>query len=424
MLLEIVFAAGCFWGVEKNFEQLPGVVDVVSGYSGGNYDSPDYYQVLANKDNNSEKINWNDEDEDEQSPTEQEKRRNIVNHAESVKVIYDTKLISTEFLIKDFWELHDPTQVDGQGNDKGDSYRSAIYWTNNEQKQIALKTREQYQQLLSKKGFGKIITELKPLNEFWQAKDYHQNYLAKNPNGYCPNHKTGVKFADKGMIKEKLGETYNQHLNNVVLKPLGGKEIVVIEADAYCPYCEAFKQKVLNHYQGDIPIRSAFAYNLQDYKIKTPTFATPTILFIEDGVEKAGFQGYLSPPEFYKILGKFKLGKSKAFDIAFNKGTEGRFCQQYDIFKNTPDGIFVDKLSGAPLFDTAQRFQSKSGWLSFYQAIDGSTIEKADQRFGLNRTEVISKSTGIHLGHVFAGLSAGKRRFCINANVLNFVANK
>jgi peptide methionine sulfoxide reductase msrA/msrB len=430
MILEIVFAAGCFWGVEKNFEEIPGVVEVTVGYAGGNYDNPDYHQVLANKDNNKafnflsvlKKISWNDE-EDEDDEDNKKPNKNIINHTEVVKVIYDTKLVSTEFLIKNFWELHDPTQTDGQGNDKGNNYRSAIYWTNDEQKQIALSTKDEYQALLNKKGFGEIVTELKPLDKFWQAEDYHQNYLTKNPNGYCPNHKTGVKFANKGMIKEKLSGTYNEHLQGLILKPLGGKEIIVIESDAYCPYCVAFKKKVLDKYKGNIPVRSVFAHNLKGYTIKTPTFATPTVLFIENGVEKAGFQGYLSPQEFYKILGKFKLGDSKAFDIAFNEGTEGRFCKQYDIFKNTPEGVFVDKLSGAPLFDTNDRFNSKSGWLSFTKAIDNSTIEKPDNRFGMSRIEIVSKSTGIHLGHVFEDGPNGNRRFCINATVLDFIAD-
>ena len=431
MILEIVFAAGCFWGVEKNFEEIPGVVEVTVGYAGGNYDNPDYHQVLANKDNNKafnflsvlKKISWNDEEEDEDDEDNKKPNKNIINHTEAVKVIYDTKLVSTEFLIKNFWELHDPTQTDGQGNDKGNNYRSAIYWTNDEQKQIALSTKDEYQALLNKKGFGEIVTELKPLDKFWQAEDYHQNYLTKNPNGYCPNHKTGVKFANKGMIKEKLSGTYNEHLQGLILKPLGGKEIIVIESDAYCPYCVAFKKKVLDKYKGNIPVRSVFAHNLKGYTIKTPTFATPTVLFIENGVEKAGFQGYLSPQEFYKILGKFKLGDSKAFDIAFNEGTEGRFCKQYDIFKNTPEGVFVDKLSGAPLFDTNDRFNSKSGWLSFTKAIDNSTIEKPDNRFGMSRIEIVSRSTGIHLGHVFEDGPNGNRRFCINATVLDFIAD-
>jgi peptide methionine sulfoxide reductase msrA/msrB len=111
MLLEIVFAAGCFWGVEKNFEKIPGVVNVVSGYAGGNYENPDYHQVLANKDDVKafdllsfvKKIAWSDE-EDEGEKDDKKANKNIVNHAEVVKVTYDTKLVSTEFLIKNFWE--------------------------------------------------------------------------------------------------------------------------------------------------------------------------------------------------------------------------------------------------------------------------------------------------------------------------------
>ena len=97
-------------------------------------------------------------------------------------------------MIKNFWEIHDPTQLNGQGNDIGDNYRSAIYWTNDDQKSIALNTKEQFQPLLTAKGYGNITTEIKPLKKFWPAEYYHQDYLSKNPNGYCPNHSTGVKF--------------------------------------------------------------------------------------------------------------------------------------------------------------------------------------------------------------------------------------
>lgn len=295
--------------MESHFKKIVGVLKVVSGYAGGNYDNPTYQQVLDNRDN-----------------------QRIVNHTEAVKVTYDTKLIATEFLIKNFWELFDPTQINAQGNDQGNNYRSALYWTNDEQRQIALQTKDEYQVLLSKNGFGKIVTELKALDKFWPAEDYHQNYLANNPNGYCPNHKTGVAFA--------------------------------------------------------IPV--------------------------EDGVERQ---------EFYRDLGKLKLDDA-AFNIAFNQGTEASFCQQYDIFKNTPDGVFVDKLSGIALFDTSERFNSGSGWLSFTQAIEGTTLEKSDNSHGMTRIEVIAERTGIHLGHVFEDGPDGQRRFCINAAVLDFVADK
>ncbi|KAA0456396.1 MAG: peptide-methionine (S)-S-oxide reductase MsrA [Candidatus Thioglobus sp.] len=306
-LADIVFGAGCFWGVEKNFKQISGVIAVVSGYAGGDYENPTYQKVLENKDNVSSK-----------------------NHTEVVKVSYNSELVSAEFLIKTFWQMHDPTQIDGQGNDKGNNYRSAIYWTNDEQQQIALKTKDEYQVLLNQKGFGAITTELKPVDKFWAAEDYHQNYLANNPNGYCPNHRTGIEF----------------------VIPSSGSE----------------------------------------------------------------------QREFYRALGELRLDKS-AFNIAFNQGTEPSFCQKYDIFKNTQSGVFVDKLSGEALFSTKQRFNSGSGWLSFTQAIPETTIEKTDNSHGMSRTEVLAKRSGIHLGHIFNDGPDGQQRFCINAAVLDFVAD-
>lgn len=125
-----------------------------------------------------------------------------------------------------------------------------------------------------------------------------------------------------------------------------------------------------------------------------------------------------------KLLGSFKLGKnSESYKVAFNKDTDSRFCKQYDLFKDTPDGVFIDKLSGDPLFDTKDRFNSGTGWLSFYKAVDGSVIEKPDHSYGMDRVEVIAKKSGIHLGHVF-DRADGTRRFCINATVLEFQSRK
>ncbi len=387
MIAEIVVAAGCFWGVEKHFTSLNGVIDVKSGYVGGNYPNPTYEKVL--------KYRTTDESS------------GIINHTEGVLIKYETDKIPTVKIIKSFWQMHDPTQIDGQGNDIGNNYRSAIFYTNEEQKNIALQTKEVYQKLLNKRGYGKIITQIKPLEKFYEAEEYHQNYLAKNPNGYCPNHATGVKFKDNDKKDMKV-------------KPLGGKEIVVIESENFCPFCEKFKQDVTSSYKGTIPLRNVYAKDLEGFDIKTELNATPTILFIEDGKEVAYHRGYLNEKDFYKALGEFKLGKnSESFDVAFNKSTDSRFCKQYDIFKNTPDGVFIDKVSGDALFDTKDRFNSGTGWLSFYKAVEGSTIEKEDNSYGMHRTEVLAKKSGIHLGHVFDEM--GHRRFCINATVLEFV---
>ncbi len=383
----IVLSAGCFWGVEKHFEQLPGVIDAKSGYAGGNYPNPTYDTVLKYR-------NY--------TP------KGLVNYTESVKVTFDDTKISARDIIKEFWELHDPTQGERQGNDVGNNYRSAIFYTNEEQKRIAFETKDEYQKLLNKAGYGKITTQIEPLDKFYDAEDYHQNYLQKNPNGYCPNHATGVKFE-----KEKKALHF--------IEPLKGKEIVVIDAP-FCPYCEKFKKDVTSSYRGSLPLRSVQKEQLKGFSISTNLDATPTILFIQDGKELFAHRGYMDKKEFYKALGSFKLGEdTEAYRVAFAQGTDGRFCKQYDIFKDTPDGVFVDKLSGDVLFDTRDRFNSHSGWLSFYKAVDGSTIEKEDNSYGMHRVEVIAKKSGIHLGHVFNDAPGGRQRFCINATVLDFV---
>jgi len=383
----IVFSAGCFWGVEKYFEHVSGVIDAKSGYAGGNYPNPTYDTVLKYR---------------HSTP------KGIVNYTESVEVKYDDTKVSTKELIKHFWELHDPTQGNRQGNDMGNNYRSAIFYTNETQHQIALQTKEEYQKLLNKAGYDKITTQIAPLEKFYDAEDYHQNYLQKNPNGYCPNHATGVKFE-----KEKTKAAF--------IEPLGGKEIVVIDAK-FCPYCEKFEKDVTSSYKGSVPLRTAHSDRLKGFDIKTKLDATPTILFIDNGKEVFAHRGYMDEKDFYKALGYFKLGEnSEAYKVAFAQGTDGRFCKQYDIFKNTPDGVFVDKLSGDVLFDTRDRFNSHSGWLSFYKAVDGSTIERDDNSYGMHRVEVIAKKSGIHLGHVFDDAPGGRQRFCINATVLDFV---
>jgi peptide methionine sulfoxide reductase msrA/msrB len=389
MIAEIVFAAGCFWGVEKYFEHVPGVIKVEAGYTGGNYPDPTYKKLLRYRFS---------------------KNPSIVNYTESVEVTFDTSKITAKELIKDFWELHDPTQRNRQGNDIGSNYRSAIFYTTKKQHMIALQTEQKYQKLLSQHGYGKIVTEIRPLQKFYPAEAYHQDYLKRHPFGYCPNHATGIKF-----------KTSKLSMHQDMLLPKKGKEIIVVVTNGFCPFCDAFKKNVGREYHGNISLRYATVGQLGKFSIKTPLYATPTILFIKNGKEVSAHRGYLDRKEFYKALGAFELGKnSKSYNIAFNKGTENRFCRKYDRFKHTPDGVFIDRLSGDILFDTKERFNSGSGWLSFYKAVKGSIIEKEDNSYGMHRIEVIAKKSGIHLGHVFP-YGDGKRRFCINANVLEFV---
>lgn len=389
----IVLGAGCFWGAEKRYQAIPGVVDAISGYADGKNVGANYREI-----------------------TQRKNKFNADNHAEVVKVMFNSSMVSLETILQNYYEGHDPTQLNRQGNDVGTQYRSTILTNNKQQNEVVLKVTAQYQKLLTDSGYGKVETKISSLTEFFEAEQYHQDYLVKNPNGYCPDHSTGVKFnadANKATLA-------NQKIDNSSL--LKGKHIVVIESENYCPYCEKFKENVVNDYKGSIAINFRLANQLEGLTIKTETWATPTILFIQDGDEVFGRQGYMSPENFYKALGVFKLGQSEAFNVAFDEGTDGRFCKEYEIFKNTPDGVFIDKLSGVPLFDTRDRFNSDSGWLSFTKAVEGSVIEKPDNRYGMVRTEIRSKTSGIHLGHVFDDGPNGQPRFCINATVLEFRA--
>ncbi len=385
-LEKIVLGSGCFWGAEKGYEELPGVIDAVSGYADGYGIRPSYREI-----------------------TKFINKFNPNNYAEVVEVTYNKNIISTEELLQHYFESHDPTQLNQQGNDIGTQYRSIVLYTNKEQQRIVENLVFEFQQLLTDSGYGQIATIVKSLDEFFQAENYHQDYIAKNPNGYCPDHSTGIRFSKNNIVEQK---------DNSEL--LEGKSVLVIEPQSYCPYCEKFKSLVVEKYKGNIPIIFRIALQLDGIQLETPTWATPTIIFLEQGKEVFGHQGYMSPQEFYKALGFFKLGDSEAYRVAFEEGTDTRFCKEYEIFKNTPDGIFIDKLSGAHLFDTRDRFNSGTGWLSFTKPVDGSVYRRADNSYGMRRIEIRSKTSDIHLGHVFPDGPNGLPRYCINATVLEF----
>lgn len=385
----VVLGAGCFWGVEKRFEAIEGVVDVVSGYAGGEGVKPRYRDI-----------------------THPRNKFNPNNHAEVVQISYVPGRVSLETLLQHFYEMHDPTQQNRQGNDIGTQYRSIILFNSDAQAAAAKAITARYQPLLTAAGFGQIQTQIQPLTAFYAAEEFHQDYLAKNPNGYCPDHATGVRFSGEPV---QMASIDNSGL-------LEGKHIVMLDAPD-CPYCEKFKADVVQHYQGKIPLHLRGTNELTDLQITTPTWATPTLLFLENGKEVLGVQGYMAPADFYKTLGYFSLGEqSEAFNVAFQSGTDRPFCQQYEQFKNTPDGVFIDALSGAQLFDTRDRFNSGTGWLSFSKPVDGAVTTKPDYSHGMVRTEVLAAVSGIHLGHVFNDGPNGSTRYCINATVLEFVA--
>ena len=383
----IVFGAGCFWSVEKKFQETYGVINVESGYADGKNIKPIYKEIIK-----------------------KENRFNPDNYAEVVKVTYNSNKTNLENLLKTFFEMHDPTQENRQGNDIGVQYRSVVLTSSKEEILLSNKIKNNYQSLLKEKGFGPIKTNIKELTNFYLAENYHQDYLKKNPNGYCPDYSTGVVFS------KKL-DKFTDNKNLVV-----GKKILILEAEG-CPYCYKLRQDVLNDYQGSLDIFYRKSDELDEIELKTPTWATPTIYFLENGKEVWSHQGYLSNEKFYKSLGRFKLGKTEAYNVAFNQGTDPTYCKEYELFKNTPDGVFIDKLSGAPLFSTKHRFNSKTGWLSFTKAVKDSITEHMDYSYGMVRVEIRSKSSGIHLGHVFNDGPNGKPRYCINATVLEFVPN-
>lgn len=163
---KILIGMGCFWGVERLFWQLDGVISTSVGYSGGYTPNPTYEEVCTGK----------------------------TGHAEVVRVIFDPAIISLEELLSQFWERHDPTQGMRQGNDEGTQYRSVIYYYKPQQKAVIEKTQHTYQQNLKAQGFGPITTEIQSAGPFYFAESYHQQYLAKNPEGYCGLGGTGVCF--------------------------------------------------------------------------------------------------------------------------------------------------------------------------------------------------------------------------------------
>ena len=162
------FATGCFWGAERRFWNLPGVIQTSVGYMGGNKPDPTYKEVCTG----------------------------TTNHAEMVEVIFDPEIISYQRLLAEFWVMHDPTSLNQQGGDIGTQYRSTIFTTSPEQMQQALASKEIYQNELNKNEMDNIVTEILPASgiTYWLAEDYHQRYLEKNPNGYDCHSSTGVAF--------------------------------------------------------------------------------------------------------------------------------------------------------------------------------------------------------------------------------------
>ena len=192
---EIIFGCGCFWGAEKCFWKLPGVITTSVGYAGGKKNNPTYYEVCSG----------------------------LTGHSEVVRVIWDKREIDVSDLLKMFWECHDPTQKNRQGNDIGTQYRSAIYYTNENNFKVILASKGKYQQGLNKKNLGLIETEIKKIDAYYFAEEYHQQYLASpGSRQYCSASPTKVKLEDfpgcNYKLNDHIWENFNWEVDKCVLR--------------------------------------------------------------------------------------------------------------------------------------------------------------------------------------------------------------
>lgn len=289
----IYFAGGCFWGVEKYLSLIPGVLGTEAGYANGNTENPTYEQVC----------------------------RDNTGHAETVKVVYDSDMLPLRELLTRFFEVIDPTSFNKQGNDRGVQYRSGIYYTQPEDKKVILAALEALQAQYEEP----VVVEAASLENYYPAEEYHQDYLDKNPGGYC-------HIPSKAFERAKRPLTSGH-----------GKDL---------------KKKLT-----DLQYR-----------------------------------------------------------VTQENGTEPPFQNEYD--KEFREGIYVDIVSGEPLFVSTDKFESGCGWPSFSRPIAQEALkEKRDTSHGMYRTEVRSSGSDSHLGHVFhdGPTDMGGLRYCINSAALRFV---
>jgi peptide methionine sulfoxide reductase msrA/msrB len=279
---------GCFWGSEKRMQGLTGVLDVEAGYAGGDIANPSYETL-----------------HDTEAAINDGKK--LKNHAEVVKVYYDPNQVNLEHVLIHFWENHNPAQGNRQGNDIGSNYRSAVFYRTEEERLIAEKTRTVYQSNLIKADIDNpITTEISPLVNYASAENYHQDYLEKNPMGYCGLGGTGVAYADPA-----LG--YKPHSTSLPAKQMGvenwdqvklniKEQLIAFEA-IDCGYCRKFDKDVLATWENSIPIHSTNSIlPPKGWKLNEALFATPTIVLFRDQQEVARYTGYQTADQFWQWL--------------------------------------------------------------------------------------------------------------------------
>ena len=307
------FAGGCFWCMVAPFESLPGVFKVISGYTGGHLENPSYEAVCSGN----------------------------TGHYEAIDITYDPARLPYQKLLEVFWQQIDPTDPGGQFADRGSQYHSAIFYHNQEQKQLAEESKAKLESL---EIFDKpIVTEIKPAETFYPAEDYHQDFHRKNTEHY---------------------QRYRQG---------SGRQTYLDRTWKGC---------------------------------KIPSI----------GNEKV----FRSTPEKSPML-KDKLTPLQ-YKVTHENATEPPFQNEY--WNYTKPGIYVDIVSGEPLFSSLDKFDSSCGWPSFSKPLNSQTIvQKADHSHGMERVEVRSKKANSHLGHVFndGPVETGGLRYCINSAALRFI---